>query len=323
VTRPFQFGATPPLTVKSAREWADALRRMEDAGIGTIVLADHFTDGWSVEPLVGLAAAAMASSTLRLQTGVLSNDYRHPVLTHRSAAVIDVLSGGRLTLGLGAGWLRADYEASGIALDPPGARISRLEEAVAVIKGLFGPAPFTFDGKHYRITALDGLPKPVQRPHPPIFVGGGGPRVLRFAGSEADVVGVNATLRQGALGAHAVTDLALDRVHEKLAWVREGAANAGRDLESLELEMNLWLLRVTATARDADDVLQRTSERYDVEPAVLATSPSVLVGTVEQCVDTLVARREELGISYWQLDAGMSTPDLDAVGPIIERLAGT
>ena len=296
---------------------------MEDAGVGTIVLADHFTDGWSIEPLVGLAAAAMASSTLRLQTGVLSNDYRHPVLTHRSAAVIDVLSGGRLTLGLGAGWLRADYDAAGIPLDPPSMRVSRLAEAVAVIKGLFGPAPFTFDGEYYRITALDGLPKPVQQPHPPIFLGGGSRRVLRFAGSEADIVGVNASLRHGALGSHAVTDLALEPVHEKLEWVREGAANAGRDFDSLELEMNLWLMRVTPTRRDADDLLDRVAARYEVEPQMLATSPSVLVGTVEQCVDTLIARREELGISYWQLDAGMSTPDLDAVGPIIERLAGT
>ena len=322
MNRPFRFAATPAMSVHDADGWRDSLRRMEDAGITTAVLADHFTDGWSIEPVAGLAAAAMCTSTLRLQSGVLGNDYRHPVLTHRSAALIDVLSGGRLTLGLGAGWLRSDYDAAGIPMDPPTDRIARLAESVAVITALFGDEPCTFAGEHYRVTALDGLPKPVQRPHPPIFLGGGSPRMLRLAGGVADIVGVNASLRAGVLGAHAVHDLVLDRVREKLSWVREGARRAGRTDDDYELEMNLWLVRVSPTERDAESYLEKVAARYEVSPDVLAASPSVLVGTADRCVDLLLSRREELGISQWQLDAGMSTPDLPTVAPVIEKLAG-
>ncbi len=313
---------TAPSTVQPLSAWQRELVRIEDLGFDTVVLADHFTGGWSVEPMVGLTAAALSTTTLRVQTGVLGNDYRHPVLVHRMAALLDVLSEGRLTLGLGAGWLASDYEAAGIALDPPAQRIDRLEESVAIVKGLFGPERFSFDGSHYRIDVLDGLPKPVQQPRPPLFIGGGSPRVLRLAGREADIVGVNASLRAGALGRHAVVDLAPERVTEKVSWVREGATAAGRDPDSIELEMNHWLLRVTATKDEADQFLTRIASRYDVEPAQLAVSPSVLVGTVEQCVDMLLERREEFGFSVLQLDAGFPPPDLDALGPLVSALAG-
>jgi probable F420-dependent oxidoreductase len=308
---------TPPLA-----DWQRALRALEELGIATVVAADHFTDGYTFEPMVALTAAAACTTTLRLQTGVLGNDYRHPVLVHRMAAVLDVVSEGRLVLGLGAGWMTSDYEAAGIPLDPPGVRIDRFEEALAVVTGLFGEAPFNFAGEHYRIRALDGLPKPVQRPHPPLFVGGGSPRVLRIAGRHADIVGINASLRAGALGAHAINDLSLGRVAEKVDWAREGAVAAGRTADSLELEMNHWLAKVTPSAAAATDLLERVATRNGVEPGLLAESPSVLVGTTNQMVDTLCARREQLGISYLQLDAGFPTPDLHAFAPVIAELAG-
>jgi len=319
----FQFAATMPAPSVPLDEWHARLQRLEDLGLSSVVAADHFTGGYTFEPMVALTAAAAATDRLRLQTGVLGNDYRHPVLVHRMAALLDVVSGGRLVLGLGAGWMTSDYDAAGLALDPPGVRVSRFAEAVSVIKGLFAPGPFDFAGEHYTVRALDGLPEPVQRPHPPIFVGGGSPRVLRIAGAEADIVGINASLRAGELGGHAVRDLSVERVAEKIGWARKGAAAAGRDPEALELEMNHWLARVTPTARAADDLLARMGERFDVDPAVLAASPSVLVGTTSQIVDTLQARREQLGISYLQLDAGFPSRDLDAFAPVIEMLAGT
>jgi probable F420-dependent oxidoreductase len=309
---------TAPIT-----HWDAQLRHLEDLGLWSVVAADHFTGGYTFEPMVALTAAAAATTRLRLQTGVLGNDYRHPVLVHRMASLLDVVSDGRLVLGLGAGWMTSDYEAAGIALDSPGIRVSRFAEALAVVNGLFGPAPFDFDGEHYTVRALDGLPKPLQQPHPPLFVGGGSPRVLRLAGREADIVGINASLRAGELGAHAVRDLSVERVAEKIGWVREGATAAGRDPDTLELEMNHWLARVTPSASAADDLLARMGARFDVDPAVLAASPSVLVGTVAQIVDTLCARREQLGISHVQLDAGFPTPDLDAFAPVIETLTGT
>jgi probable F420-dependent oxidoreductase len=320
---PFRFAATMPAPAPPLADWHAQLRHLEDLGLSSVVAADHFTGGYSFEPMVALTAAAAATTRLRLQTGVLGNDYRHPVLVHRMAALLDFVSDGRLVLGLGAGWMSSDYEAAGIALDPPGERVDRLAEALTVIKGLFGPEPFDFTGKHYAIRALDGMPKPVQHPHPPLFVGGGSPRVLRLAGGKADIVGINASLRAGELGAHAVRDLSVERVAEKIGWAREGAVASGRDPGALELEMNHWLARVTPTTGAADDLLARMGARFDVDPDVLAASPSVLVGTVAQIIDTLEARREQLGISYLQLDAGFPTPDLDAFSPVIETLAAT
>ena len=299
------------------------MRRLESLGLSALVAADHFTDGYTFEPMVALTAAALSTDRVELQTGVLGNDYRHPVLVHRMAALLDVVSDGRLILGLGAGWMASDYAAAGITLDPPGVRVSRFEEAIAVIKGLFADGPFEFDGESYRVHGLDGMPKPVQRPHPPLFVGGGSPRVLRLAGREADIVGIDASLHAGALGAHTIRDLSATRVAEKIGWVRKGAESAGRDFNVLELEMNHWLARVTPSTAEAHDLLDRIAARYSVDAELLADSPSVLVGTAAQIVDTLHARREQLGISYLQLDAGFPTPDLDAFAPVIAELAGT
>jgi probable F420-dependent oxidoreductase len=320
---PFRFAATLPAPVPPLTEWHASLRRLEELGIDTLVAADHFTAGYEYEPMVALTAAASATASVRLATGVLGNDYRHPVLVHRMAALLDVVSGGRFVLGIGAGWMTSDYDAAGLALDPPARRVDRLEEAVAVLKGLFADEPCTFDGEHYRIASLDGLPKPVQRPHPPLFLGGGSPRVLRLAGREADVVGVNASQRRGVLGAHSIRDLSHDRVAEKIAWVHEGLAESGRAPDAVELEMNLWLARVTSTTAEATEFLDRVARTNEVEPELLAASPSVLVGTVQQCIDVLQVRREELGFSCFQLDAGQPNPRIEAFAPVITALTGT
>jgi probable F420-dependent oxidoreductase len=320
---PFRFAATMPAPTPPIDAWRSALRGLEDLGISTLVAADHFTQGYAFEPLVALTAAASCTTRLRLQTGVLGNDYRHPVLVHRMAAVLDVVSEGRLTLGLGAGWMTSDYEAAGIPLDPPAVRVDRFEEALAVITGLFADEPLRFTGEHYVITELDGLPKPVQRPHPPIFVGGGSPRVLGIAGRHADVVGINASLRAGALGAHAINDLSIARVRDKIGWVLDAADAAGRPHDSIELEMNHWLAKVVPSAGAGRDLLERVAQRNGVDVGVLTDSPSVLVGTAAQIVDTLRARRDRLGISHLQLDAGFPTPDLHAFEPVIAELAGT
>jgi probable F420-dependent oxidoreductase len=320
---PFRFAATMPTPTRPIDRWQADVRHLEDLGLSAVVAADHFTGGYAFEPMVALTAAAACTTDLRLQTGVLGNDYRHPVLVHRMAALLDVVSDGRLVLGLGAGWMTSDYEAAGITLDPPGVRVSRFAEALVVVKGLFGDAPVDFHGEHYTITGLDGLPKPVQQPHPPVFVGGGSPRVLRIAGREADIVGINASLRAGELGAHAVRDLSRERVAEKIGWVREGAEAAGRDFAGIELEMNHWLTRVTPTAAAAREFVERVAARHEVDPELLAASPSVIVGTVSQIVETLQSRRDQLGISNLQLDAGFPTPDLDSFAPVIAKLAGT
>jgi probable F420-dependent oxidoreductase len=318
----FRFAVTAP-EIEDVRSWQDELRRIEGAGFDTVGVPDHFTEGWAVEPMVALTAAAMATTTLRLQTSVLGNDYRHPVLVHRMAATLDVLSAGRLTLGLGAGWLASDYQAAGLPLDPPSVRVERLEEAVAVLKGLFDPRPLHHDGRHYRIDGLVGRPPCVQRPHPPLLLGGGSPRVLRLAGREGDIASIVASLRAGALGGHAVADLAEERVVEKLAWVREGMVSAWRAEGDVTLSINHWLVRVTASEAEADALLDRVADKNGVAPDLLRRSPAVLVGTVDRLADQLVERRERFGFSYLQLDAGFPPADQRSLFPLVSRLAGT
>ena len=159
-------------------------------------MPDHFGD--QLAPVPALQCAADATTTLRLGALVYDNDYKHPVVLAKELATMDVLSDGRVEIGLGAGWMVSDYEQAGIPYDPPGVRVSRFIEGLAVIKGALGDGPFSFHGEHYTITDYDGFPKPVQSP-PPVLIGGGGPRVLTFAAREADIVGINGTLTSGAV----------------------------------------------------------------------------------------------------------------------------
>jgi probable F420-dependent oxidoreductase len=270
--------------------------------------------------MVALSAAAMATSTLRLQTGVLSNDYRHPVLTARMAASLDLISNGRFTLGLGAGWMISDYEAAGIPLEAAGVRVSRLDESVQVIKGLLSGSPFRFSGEHYNID-LDLLPRTVQRPVP-LFIGGGSPRVLGLAARHANIVGVLASLAVGSLGRGAILDQTYERVAEKIGWVRSAAAAAGRSADDLRIEMNHWLVKVVASAGEATSFLERIAKRSEVDTDLLAASPAVIVGTVGQIVEKLEKERAELGISCVQLDAGFAPKDLTSLAPVVSALAG-
>lgn len=321
VSRPFRFIAQVPDPVSDLAAWGASLVRIEDLGFSTVALADHFTGGYEWEPVVTLTAAASACG-LRLQTAVLGNDYRHPVVVHRMAATLDLLSGGRVELGMGAGWMRSDYDAAGLTYDRPGLRIERLAESVAVIKGLFAGEPFTFKGQHFTVDGLTGVPATVQPPHPPLLIGGGGRRVLSFAAAEADIVGINANLAAGSSGRDSVLDVSWEGMATKIGWVRAGAEAAGRDPDSLELSMAQWLVRVTDDREEADALIRKMASRLEVEPEWLEAAPGVVVGSVSRCVDKLQELRDRLGISYIQLFAGPHSIDLAGVGPVVGALAG-
>jgi probable F420-dependent oxidoreductase len=233
----------------------------------------------------------------------------------KEAATLDVLSGGRLELGLGTGYRRADYEQPGIAFDPPAVRVARFEEAVRVVKGFFADAPFTFAGRYYRVQELDGVPKPVQRPHPPILIGGGSKRILSIAAREADIVAVN--IRTTPQGEFDFTSITAEATAQKVAWVREAA---GARFESLELNILAPLVAVTADRRGAAEQFLRffglPTDAQSV--AQLLESPVALIGSIDQIVEDLVARRERYGFSYvvvWD-------NSLDAFAPVVARLAG-
>lgn len=308
--RRFRFG----IEIKragSARQFRETVRKAEDLGYATLFVPDHFVDH-PLAPLPALAVAAEATSRLRVASGVLCNDYKHPVVLAREAATLDLLSDGRLELGIGAGWLRVDYEKSGIPLDPPGVRIARLAEAIAVLKGLFAEGPFSFSGEHYSVSELDGHPKPVQRPHPPFVIGGGGRKILGLAAREADIVGINANLRSGESGADAARSLSGPRTDEKLDWLRE---SAGDRFDDLEIQTLVGLVKLTD---DPKSIAQAMAPAFGVPPEQALETPIALVGTVESMIEALEARRER-----WQMSYPVFPQDaLDTLGPVVARLAG-
>src|SRR5579859_7799398 len=180
--RKFRF-AVQEHDLANAAAWREKARRAEATGFSALYLPDHFSGQPGV--IAALMGAADATTTLRIGSLVFDNDYRHPVVLAKEAATLDVLSGGRLDFGLGAGWMTSDYEKSGIPLDSAGIRIERMEEGLKVIKGLWAGGDFSFSGKHYTVAGLEGSPLPLQKPHPPILLGGGGRKMLTIAGREA------------------------------------------------------------------------------------------------------------------------------------------
>jgi probable F420-dependent oxidoreductase len=318
----FRFTAQVPDFDGSVDHWQSELAWIADAGFTTVALADHFTGGYTMEPLVTLTAAALRSK-LRVQTAVLGGDYRHPVLLHRAAATLDLLSEGRLELGLGAGWMTSDYEAAGLTMDPPGVRISRLEETLDVLEGLFSDEPLTYRGKYVTVEGLRGVPSAVQRPHPPFLIGGGGRRMLGLAGRRGDIVGVNANLSAGVAGRHSVLDVSWESMRQKVNWIREGAGSIGRDFDALELSMAQWLLCVTDSRSAADELLTKMASRLGVEAAWLDGAPGVLVGSPGRVIEKLQETRDRLGISYIQVHSGPRSVDLRSVAPVVSALAGT
>jgi probable F420-dependent oxidoreductase len=316
--RPFRFIAPMPALTQPVGRWRDAVRRIEDLGFSTVSVSEHLTRGWAMEATAVMTAAAEATDGLRILSLVLANDFRHPVLLHKWAATVDLLSDGRLELGLGTGWMRSDYVSAGIPYDPAPVRIARLEESLRVLKGLFGTAPLTFEGVHYQVVGLEGLPKPVQQPHPPLLVGGGGKRMLTMAAREADIVGVHCNLAVGALTPDAAADLAAPRVAEKVEWVRLAAAAARRPTEAIELQFSVYLCQIADSAGRGQSTRSSFADLLRADTGLVEQSPAVLVGSLEQCVEALQERRERYGFSYLNLGG-----DIDMVAPLVGRLAGT
>jgi probable F420-dependent oxidoreductase len=310
--RPFRFGiqcSSPP--DRGARAWTELARTCEDLGYSTLTVADHFDD--QLAPIPALTAAANATSSLRIGTLVLCTDFNHPVVLAKEGATLDVLSDGRLELGLGAGWMTSDYEQVGIQLDAAGTRIERLGEALTVIDQLWSNTACTFNGRHFTITGLDGLPKPLQRPRPPILIGGGGRRLLTLAAQHADIVGINVDLRHGVIDDHAGPNATDDATAQKLAWIR---AAAGSRFDALEIHVRVHLVIVTNDRRGMAAAL---GPSFGLNAEQALRSPHALAGSAEQIADDLRERRERWGISY----IGVGVEALHSLAPVVAKLAGT
>ncbi len=304
-----QLGNAPE---NSARSWADQARRAEDLGFATLLMPDHFGD--QLAPVPALAAAAAATTTLRMGSLVFGNDYRHPLVLAKEAATLDVLSEGRFELSLGAGWMKTDYEQAGLTYDSPRVRVGRFEEAVQVVQGLLRTdGPFSFDGTCYQVHEHTLLPRPVQQPGPPLIIGGGGRRVLSFAAKHADIVSINVNLREGTGGPETAPNASPERTREKVAWVREAA---GARFGDLELNALIGFVMITD---DAGGIAEAMAPHFGISPEEARHIPLALLGTLDEMVEELQWRREEYGISYWSIESD-SWQDL---GPVVSKLSGT
>lgn len=316
VVRPFKTALYAPPVQPDLEEWHRRLRRMDRSGLTAVTVSDHFLTGRQ-DPIPALAAIAAATERVRVMTLVLANDYRHPVITHKAAATLDLIARGRFDLGIGAGYLADEYHSAGMAFDQAPLRVDRLEEAVAIITALFGGAPVHHRGVHYTVNGLVGTPAPVQRPHPPLVIGGGGRRMLTMAGRCADIVGVHSNLKRGtAYDAAVIEDMLPEAMARKIGWARAGAERAGRDPDTLDYLSITWTCRVVQRPADTDAALREVCRRYRVDPAIGRQSTGLLVGTVEQCLEQLHTRRDELGLNY--VDFGAA--EFDSIAPLVEAL---
>jgi len=308
-SRPFRFGVQMT-QAGSAADWTAKAQRAEALGYTILLMPDHLAGRMAWGP--ALATAAAVTRTIRLGTFVLANDFRNPAFVAQEAATLDFLSGGRFEFGIGAGWLGDDYRQSGIPLAPPGVRVGRLAEAIHILKKLFGDDPVTFNGQHYTITELDGYPKPVQRPHPPFVIGGGGKRILELAAREAATINLTPKSRPDGSGLD-VADSTAAAFDQKLEWIRDAA---GDRFPEIELGTLLQRLIVTDDAPQAVEALSH--EWAPLTPDQLRECPLVLAGSIDEIVETLLSRRQRWGLS----SVVAFERDLESFAPIVSRLAG-
>ena len=304
--RPFRFGVQLR-GATSGQEWRAKCRRAEALGYDTLAVADHFPRG--LGPFAALATAAAATDRIRVGAFVFANDFRHPAVLAKEAATLDLLSDGRLEVGIGAGWLRAEYEATGIPFDRAGVRIERLAEAIPLIKRLWTEDNVTAQGRFFQATDLTITPRPVQAPHPPVMVGGGGQRVLSLAARHAEIVALNP--RATPEGVPDRRDITAEATARKLAWVREAAGARFPDLE-----LNIIALRVVTTA-DRAATAHQLAQELGLTPDEVLASPHVLLGSAEEMAETLRQRRDRYGISY----VTVTEDGLESFAPVMERLA--
>jgi probable F420-dependent oxidoreductase len=312
--KPFAFVADA-LDAEDASTLAARARHAESIGVTTFAVPDHLVP--MPAPIPYLATVAAVTERLRISAFVHNNDLRHPAVLAKDLATLDVYSGGRLDVAIGAGWNKPEYDAIGLAFDPIGIRVSRLGEAVAVLKGCFGETSFSFSGEHYQITDYDAHPKPVQKPHPPIFIGGGGRRTLSLAAREANIVGLAPRILSEQRGdPRSITWAATE---EKIDWVRDAAGDRFEDLV-FNVYPSQWPITVTDDLRgEARKVIDRMRERtgYELTEEDVIRSPHIFIGSIDRFVEKFQELRDGLGISSFLVGS------LEELGPVVERLAGT
>jgi probable F420-dependent oxidoreductase len=314
MSTPFRFAVQ--LHTLPPESWAGRIRALEQMGYSTLFVPDHFGPQW--DPTALLAAAAAVTNKLNVGSLVYDVDYRHPVVHAKAAATIQLLSGGRHEFGIGAGWMRTDYDEAGMTYDSPGTRIARLDEALQIIRSMWQNEHTTFTGQHYKIT---NIARAVDATfvNPKILIGGGGPKILRLAGRYADIVGINPTLAQGKIAAGTLADLAPEKIAEKLSWVREGAEAAGRSFSAIELNALVFMVAIKDNPKNLRAAL---SANTGMTPEQIADSPVFLTGPASEIRDTLQKRREQYGFSYIVIQSQDQAVIEDFAANVVAPLAG-
>lgn len=308
MTHAFRFGAKATRAASGA-EWRDLAKQAEDLGYASFQIDDHF--GNQLAPVPAIMAAAAATERILVGPHVAGIDFRNPVLFAKEAATIDLLSDGRMLLGLGAGWSKDDYAIAGIEQANAATRIERLGEAVRIMRGLWGAEPFSFSGAHYSVAEVNAMPKPIS--NIPILIGGGGRKLLTLAAQQADIVGINPQIVARSINPRSMATAAADVVDEKIAWVKEAA---GDRFGEIELQLQLFKTQVTD---DPQPVIEGLAKAFGLPPEVVATAPFFQVGSVAQIKENLIAMRERWGISY----IVCQNDGTQALAPIVADLAGT
>ncbi len=285
-------------------------QRAEELGFHSVTVPDHLDD--QPAPLIALTAVAGATTTIRLLPLVLANDYRHPAVLAKELATLDAFSGGRLEVGLGAGWMTTDYEFSGIQLHSPGTRIRRLRESVDIVAGLLRGEQLAVDGEFYTVHGSASAPAPSQTNGVPIMLAGGKEKMLTLAGEKADIIGINPGLTAGVIDERAGRDSTLERTDQKLEWVRNAS---GPRFDSLIIQTRIHLAMIT---NDRETVAQEMAPLLGITAEEALASPHALVGTVDQVVDEVLHWRERWGFSYISVNADV----MDDFAPVIEALDG-
>jgi probable F420-dependent oxidoreductase len=316
---PFRF-AVQANNAAGGREWHDTVRKVEDLGYSTLFLADHYlgpgpaqraarTPRQDLAPIAAMAAAAAVSETLRIGCRVFCVDYHAPAILAKEAATLDLLSGGRLEMGIGAGWSEVEYTAMGLAFEPAGRRIAKLAEVVAFIKAHWQGEELNWSGDFVQVHGYAGWPRPVQRPHPPIMIGGGGQRVLSLAGREADIVSISSVpfVPRGAdgLDPQAVAE-------RRIGFVRDAA---GERFGGLDVESSPYFTEITD---DPETALAGLAASTGIASELLRDHPNVLLGSLESVVEALCSRREKLGINYVTIQQSQ----IESFAPVVARLHG-
>jgi len=307
--RKIRFGVTST-GASSAGEWKRKVEQVENLGYSTLLVPDHFVE--QIATIPALAMAAAYTKTLRVGSLVCSNDFRHPIMLAKEAATLDMLSNGRFELGIGAGWLKAEYDAIGIPFDPPRKRVGRLEEAIQVIKTYFQNDPIKYDGKYYDVQegwGLDRSPKSVQKPYPPILIGAGGKRMLSIAAREADIIGLTIKVQANGTGPDP-SDIGTT-LTQKLEWIQ---AEAGDRFGDIEFNIQTWAVAIT---EDREQAAAQLAKKFPLPVNILLNIPYLLIGTIEEIACQIKSYHAQYGISYFSV----FDRHMEDFAPVVDLLA--